>query len=69
MGTAIWYLVGLTNSPTVKLTQAILNLFGVSRYSKYRALEELKRAGLIRIEATVGKNPKITVLSQVSTTV
>lgn len=69
VGTAIWYLVGLTNSPTVKLTQAILNLFGVSRYSKYRALEELKRAGLIRIEATVGKNPKITVLSQVSTTV
>jgi hypothetical protein len=69
VGTAIWYLVGLNNSPTVKLTKATLDLFGISRYSKYRALDELKRAGLIHIEATVGKNPIITVLSQVSTTV
>lgn len=69
VGTAIWYLVGLTQSPTVKLTQVTLNLFGISRYSKYRALGELKTAGLISIDTTVGKNPKITVLSQVSTSV
>lgn len=62
VGTAIWYLVGLTQSPTVKLTQATLNLFGISRYSKYRALDELETAGLICVISKRGKNPLITVL-------
>jgi hypothetical protein len=62
VATAIWYLVGLTNSPTIKLTKATLDLFGISRYSKYRALEALETAGLIRVIANMGKNPLITVL-------
>lgn len=62
VSTAIWYLVGLTHSPTVKLTQATLNLFGISRYSKYRALDELETAGLICVISKRGKNPLITVL-------
>ena len=69
VGTAIWYLVGLTNSPTVKLTQATLDLLGISRYAKYRALAELKTAGLISFDAIAGKNPKITVIGHVSTTI
>jgi hypothetical protein len=63
VATAIWYLVGLTNSPTIKLTKATLDLFGISRYSKYRALEALETAGLIRVISNMGKNPLITVLN------
>lgn len=62
VATAIWYLVGLNNSPTIKLTQTVLNQFGITRYAKYRALNELEATGLIKIDSSHGKNPVVTVL-------
>ena len=60
---AIWFLVGLNKSPTIKLNQAILNRFGVSRHCKYRALNWLSNAELITVIGANGKNPIVTVLS------
>ena len=59
---AIWFLAGCNNSSTVKLNQAILTDFGVTRYCKYRALEWLSGAGLIAVQEINGKNPLVTVL-------
>ncbi len=59
---AIWYLVGLNRSPTVKLNQVVLTDFGVNRNCKYRALDWLSDAGLIFVQKADGKNPLITVL-------
>lgn len=62
VATVIWYLAGLTKSPSVKLTQGILNEFGIDRFAKYRALNALAEAGLIRYIVTRGKNPVVTLL-------
>lgn len=62
VATAIWYLAGLTKSPSVKLTQSLLNEFGVDRFAKYRALDALAGANLIEIKEAHGKNPLITLL-------
>lgn len=58
----IWFLVGLNKSSTVKLNQSVLTKFGVTRHSKYRALDWLSDAGLIAVEEAKGKNPLVTVL-------
>ena len=60
---AIWFLVGLNKSPTVRLNQAILTQFGVTRTCKYRALNWLSDAGLIAVEKATGKSSVVTVLS------
>ena len=60
---AIWFLVGLNKSPTVKLNQTILTKFGVTRHCKYRALDWLSDARLIVVKKATGKSPVVTVLS------
>lgn len=60
---AVYFLAGLKNNKTVKLTQTLLNEFGVKRNSKYRALEELAKVGLIEFTKTNGKNPIVTILA------
>ena len=63
VGNALWYLAGLNNSvPTIKLTQTVLNKFGVTRHCKYRALRCLEQAKLITLNRTHGKNPTVTIL-------
>ena len=59
---AIWYLVGIKKSRTVKLSQQVLNEFCVNRFAKYRALEALAQAGLIRYQSNDGKNPLVTLM-------
>jgi hypothetical protein len=48
-------------SKNVKLTTARLEALGVSRRSKWRALNELSRAGLIHVEERGNKNPIVAV--------
>jgi len=60
---ALWFLAGMTNSPKVKLTQVVLNIFGVNRHCKYRALEWLSEAGLISVKTSNGKNPIVTIIN------
>jgi len=63
VGNVLWYLAGLNNSvPTIKLTQTILNKFGINRHCKYRALQSLEQAKLITLNRIHGKNPTVTIL-------
>jgi hypothetical protein len=56
------YLAWWHRSRTVVLANRKLGEWGVSRYQKYRALENLERAGLISVERRVAKNPRVTLL-------
>jgi hypothetical protein len=44
----------------VKLTTARLKALGVSRRSKWRALDEFSRVGLVHVEERGNKNPIVT---------
>ena len=59
---AIWYIAGIKKSQTIKLSQQVLNEFCVNRFAKYRALEALAKAGLIRYQSNDGKNPLVTLI-------
>ena len=63
IGIGLWFLAGLTRSRTVKPSNVLLNLMGVTRFSKARGLMELKKAGLIHIDRRLGKNPLVTILN------
>ncbi len=62
VGIALWFLSGLKRSRKVALSQSILSLFGVSRYSGYRGLTELEKAGLVSVVRHPGRNPIVTIL-------
>jgi hypothetical protein len=47
------------NGDPVKLANGMLGLDGVSRYSKYRALRDLERLGLVTVERPRRKSPII----------
>ncbi|MGC3991644.1 MAG: hypothetical protein QM796_18535 [Chthoniobacteraceae bacterium] len=57
---AIWFEFGRRNQARFRLSNAILNRFGVSRKPSYHALLALEAAGLITVERTHGKNPFVT---------
>lgn len=59
---AIWFLTGVKNTNSVKLSNKLLSEFGVNRYSKRRALRQLTSADLISVEQGRGKSPVVTVL-------
>jgi hypothetical protein len=56
---AIWQLAGMRKSRKVKLSNHILEELGVSRNTKYRALSDLKNAGLISVSHKAGSSPEI----------
>lgn len=58
---AIWLLSSLSKSQSIRLAQKQLETFGVSRYSAYRALRQLERAGLITVERKNGRAPRVTI--------
>lgn len=58
----IWFLAGLHKSSTIKLTQSVLNDFGVNRHCKYRALKWLAEAQLIAVQGDPGCSPLVTLL-------
>jgi hypothetical protein len=60
---AIWFLAGLNKSVSLKLSQSVLNDFGVDRHSKSRALRRLTAAKLISLQSAPGCAPVITVLA------
>jgi len=62
VGVALWFLSGLKRRQKVALSQSILNLFGVSRYSGYRGLTQLEKVGLISVVRHPGRNPIVTLL-------
>jgi hypothetical protein len=63
MAVVVWYLSKVRKSDTVTLSQATLDEFSISRQAKYRALERMESAGLVRVECRHRKNPVVTVLA------
>jgi hypothetical protein len=63
VGLALWYLVGVTKSTTVRLSSVRLVGFGVDRSAKRRALTALAGAGLIALDQAPGRNPVVTVIT------
>ena len=61
-GVALWYVAGLTRSPTVALSNLSGGKFGLDRNAKYRALAWLESAGLVRVERKLGRAPVVTIL-------
>ncbi|HEV3237401.1 MAG TPA: hypothetical protein VGZ25_10460 [Gemmataceae bacterium] len=59
---ALCFESGRKRSQVVTLTSAILRRFSVNRKAKYRGLEALEEAGLIRAERRPKKNPIVTIL-------
>ena len=60
----IWllHLAWKAKTNTVVLPNVQLEAFGISRKVKMRAIRDLERAGLIRVERCVRKAPRITLL-------
>jgi hypothetical protein len=63
VGLALWFLIGVTKSATVSLTTVKLAGFGVDRSAKRRALTALAGAGLIALDQAPGRNPVVTVIT------
>ena len=62
VGIVLWFYAGLKRSSTVKLSNAVLQEFGVDRHAKYRALKQMKSANLISTIQSTGQSPVITIL-------
>ena len=63
VGIVLWFLAGLSGKRTVALPNGVLRLFGVDRHAKYRALQCLKQADLIKREQHDGRSPLVTLLA------
>jgi hypothetical protein len=61
-GLALWYAAGLTGSAVVPLSNLSGVRFGLDRNAKYRALEWLEGAGLVKVERKLGRAPVVTIL-------
>lgn len=62
VGVALWYLRGLQGSEEIRFTIDARKMFRISRYSVYRALDDLQDAGLIRATRHKGRLPRIILL-------
>lgn len=60
---ALWRLSGAFKSSTVKLSNAEVEVLGVDRNAKSRALRALQKAGLISLEQHPGCLPRVTILT------
>ena len=58
----ICHVAVLTRSNQVRLSSRKVELFGVSRGAKLRALRWLEKAGLIAVERRSGRNPIVTLI-------
>ena len=61
---ALWLLVGLTRSKTVKLSRWALTVFGIGRRGVYSGLNKLEGVGLVSVERKSGCRPVVTILDQ-----
>ncbi len=67
VGIALWHLVGVSKSRTVTLTRSRLGQFGVHHAAGRRGLLALEKAGLVRVERSGNKSPRITPLKVTKT--
>jgi len=63
VGILLWHISGLNKQdPTVIMRKKHCIKLDLSRHARYRALESLKKAGLISIAQSPGQLPSITIL-------
>jgi hypothetical protein len=62
VGYLILYHAWKTGSQSVRVTTVALRPLKVSRWAKWRALQELERLGLIRVQRAGGRAPLATIL-------
>ena len=58
---ALWWMVGITGSNKVKLTQGMLDRVGLNRKAGYRGSKALENAGLIEVGRLSGRRPIVTI--------
>ena len=66
LGIAIWWLAGMAQTKTFKLTGKALAQLGVSRDAAADALKRLEGRGLIRVQRAPGQRPTVEILSVAS---
>src|ERR1019366_9234451 len=62
VGVVIWFFAGLNKSETLQLRPKYLRMFGVSRFSSYRALQRLEAANLVTVKRKQGSSPEVTII-------
>lgn len=63
VASALWRQAGVTNNLCVNLTSKMADELGLDRHAKARALQALEEAGLVSVQRTNGKNPKVTIIN------
>lgn len=59
---AVRYLAGISKRQSVILSNGMRNRFGIKRNAGRRALKWLEGAGLVRVEHSGNKSPRVTIL-------
>ena len=62
VGLAIWFRRGIERRLTFPLYPSALGRFHVNRWSSYRALTALEKAGLATVQRQRGRSPVVTIL-------
>lgn len=65
VGLALWFLVGVRSSKTVKLTKQVEQIACCGRKALYAALSSLEAAGLITVDRLPGRRATVTVLTTI----
>lgn len=63
VGLALWFLVGVKGSRTVKLTGEVERIAACGRQALYSALVALEGAGLVTVERKPGARAVVTILT------
>ena len=63
VGVVLWFLAGMYRTNSIALPNGILKLLGVDRHAKYRALNQLGQADLIKCDRHDGRSPGVTLVA------
>ena len=66
IGLALWLLAEIEKSRTIALSNLQASYFSVDRNAKYRALDWLEKAGLIKVKRNPGQSPIVTLIENQS---
>lgn len=61
VGLALWFLVGVQKSRTIKLTGEVTRIAGCNRKTVYHALSALEGAGLVVVQRRRGARPTVSI--------
>ena len=62
VGLALWHIKGLRKADTFIVSNLMLQDWGIQPDAKSRALRELEKAGLIRVERRGKRSPQVTLV-------